>query len=291
MTKKNKLFLVGMSGPNSEENLRELLQPIKEYFDGIVWTLHDSYDSNEAKFLEEIKGEGKVIHYHYSQRHDVSRNQYLYCGPIKNGDWCCQIDELERIPVEFAKQIPEHTKELKDMGANIAYFFGKPYLFEYHESLKYQGSPHEGLIRQDGKGYGIELNKIFPDENKVRINVRPLKRKDIYQWVEHYSKYMLMPWGANHCLLGLEHRFNTQEDLSKEFQRRELLRLEFLDYIDNLGLPRTVDTIITLFSGPLDKILKKMINEERVWNDLYRYKVCRDLTVKDDHTWQGMIKV
>lgn len=282
-----KLYLVGMSGPDSLENLKELLDPICNYFNGIVWTLHDSVGSEEEKYLESVKKEGKIIHYYYSGRHNESRNQYLWCGPIKNGDWCVQIDLLERIPEEFAKQIPDYIKELKEMGVSMAYFYGKPYIFEYHESLKYFGSPHEGLVRQDGKGYGIEMNKIFPDENKVRINVRPLKRKDEFGWVMHYARYMLLPWGSNHSLLGLEKR----GDPNLLFPQREALRVEFLEYLDSKGLERTVDNVINLFAGPLDDKLKNFINNERVWNDLYRYKICRDLTIKDDHSWYGMIKI
>jgi len=286
----NKIYFCGMSGPGSLENLKELIEPISEFIHGVIWTLHDSVGSEEEKYLESVKGDGKVIHYYYSGRHDVSRNQYLWCGPLKNGDYILTCDDLERINKDFAASLPSMIKTLKEEGINCLYFYGKPLFFEYHESMIYSGSPHEGLMRRDGKMSAIEYANLQPDESKVRLNVRPLKRKDPFHWVPHYARYMLMPWGSNHSLLGLEHRGNIQE----LFPKRDAKRLAFLEEIDRRGFERTLDGLEKMFSGELDQKLKQFINEEKVWNDFYRYKILGDKTVIDGHTqevWNQIIKI
>ena len=69
------LFFVGMSGPNSISDLKELIDPIKQYFDGVVWVLHDSRESEEAKYLDSVKAKGAVIHLPWSRRHAFARAQ------------------------------------------------------------------------------------------------------------------------------------------------------------------------------------------------------------------------
>lgn len=283
-----KLWFCGMSGPNSLEDLVELLDPIKSYFDGIVWVLHDSVGSEEDKYLESIKGEGKVIHYYYSGRHDASRNQYLWCGPIKQGDWCCQTDLLERVSLEFLPNIRKYIKEFIDNKINMVFYYHKPFLFEYHESLQYIGSPHEGIRRNDHDTRAIELSQQLPNEKDVRINVRPLKRKDPYQWMWHYLRYYLGPWGSNHCLLGNENR----GDPMKIYAQRERIRLLFRDYIVSLGASLNVDSVKEfLTKNPTDVKLIEFVNQEKILNDVYRFVVLNDLTVNDNHHWKDLKKI
>ena len=67
----SRLFLVGMSGPKSLQDLRELIDPIRGCFDGVIWCLHDSRDTWEHSYLEEVKGAGAVIHLPFTDRKSV----------------------------------------------------------------------------------------------------------------------------------------------------------------------------------------------------------------------------
>ena len=280
-----KLWFCGMSGPDSLENLQELLGPIHGLFDGIVWVLHDAVGSEEEKYLESIKGEGKIIHYYYNFRHNESRNQYLWCGPIKQGDWVCSCDDLERVPASFAGQIKPLIQDLKDKGYNAAFYFEKPFIFEYHESMRFDGNPHEGLRRNDHGMRAIELSKSLPDEKLVRENVRAQKRQDSFGWCYHYAKYYIScPWGSNHVLLGNEARGNSM-DL---YHERETLRVDFRNYLLSLSVPLTLDGLKEFFKKPLDKTTKKALNGEKILQDLYRLEVEGDETIVDDHTWPDM---
>ena len=279
-----------MAGPNSLEDLQELVNPVIQFFDGLVVTYHGELGDAESKFLEENKKEGKIIYLPYCQRHDFSRNAYLFCGPMKNGDWCLQIDVLERLGVQFAQKLPTFIKDCKHHNLNGIWYYGKPFLFEYHESLVYRGSPHEGMVRQDGNMAAIDYSQAEPDEGKVRLNVRPLKRPDLFHWVGHYCKYMLFPFGSNHSLLGLDERY-YQNEMQVGFQTRETARLAFIKELEKRGFERTVKGVIEMLSGELDETLKTFLRTEKVWQDVYRYYVLNDRTVIDEHKWSSMIEI
>lgn len=283
----NKLWFCGMSGPNSLENLQELLGPIATYFDGIVWVLHDSVGSDEEAYLESIKGEGKVIHYYFNKRHNESRNQYLWCGPIKQGDWICQCDDLERINPNFIKYLRQFINEIGAQGINALFYYNKPFIFEYHESMRFDGNPHEGLNRLDGQLKAIEYSHYEPVEDKVRYNVRSQKRQDPYHWVNHYAKYLLYPWGSNHALLGASDRGNEIEI----FRKRDALRLEFIQLMRDRKFDISIEGLTKMLSGAIDDKIKFYLNCEKVWQDFYRYNILGDKTVVDEHKWTSMIKI
>ena len=282
-----KIWFCGMSGPNSLENLTELLEPIRDYFDGIVWVLHDSYESKEAAYLDAVKGDGKVIHYYYSGRHDESRNQYLWCGPIKKGQWICSCDDLERLNPWFAANLVPFIENLTAQGINAVYYFGKPLLFQYDESLIYRGTPHEGLKRLGFPMRAVELSHQYPNEVDIRLNVRPLKRTDPYHFVNHYAKYSLsMPWGSNHHLLGLEGNPNANQ----LFQERETARLKFLDLLDELGVKRDVGSVLAYMKGDMDERFKSHIRIDKYLNNVYRRYVLGE-EFKDSHDWNDVCQV
>lgn len=226
-----------MASEGCYEDLKELIDPIISNFDGIVAVYHNPRDEG-SQYLEQNKKAGKIIYLDYCQRHDFSRNHYLWCGPIKNGDWVVTLDCLERIPICFASKIKDYITQFQQQGVNLVYFHGKPYLFEYHESMIYRGSPHEGLVRQDGKAQIIELNKYFID-TECRINMRPIKR-DKFHFINGYARYHLFPYGSNNSALGLEKRLNGKS-YQDAYIERESDRLEFLAEMDSRGFERTTD--------------------------------------------------
>lgn len=279
----SRLYLVFMCGPGSLDNLKALIEPVRGAFDGVVAVLHDARGSEEDAYLESVKGCGKVVHYYYSRRHDASRNQYLYCGPIEDGDWCCQIDDKERLNPQFAARLRTQIAALKAAGANAAWYYGKPLLFEYHESLQYAGNPHEGLRRLDGQMRGVELSAQYPTETDIRYSVRHLTRTDPYHWVDHYAKYLMYPM-SNHGLLGLADR----GDVNTLWPIRERNRLAFIDEMKRRGHPRTLDGLNALFASPIDDRLRGLINLDKVWIDYYRYHVLGDRDLIDEHLWTSL---
>lgn len=281
----SKIYFCAMAGPNSVDNLIELIDPIHRYFDGIVVVLHDARDSDEDYYLESIKDEGAVIHLPFARRHDFSRNAYLWCGPIQEDDWIVQCDVLERIPPAFAANLRSFIADLESQSINAVFYYNKPFIYQQHESLEFTGSPHEGLRRHDGKMKAIELSKYYPNEPDIRYSVRATKRDTPFSWVGHYFKYYLYPYGSNHCLLGNCDR----GDEMAIFKVRETMRNSFRDELKRRGVPRTAEAVKDHWvKVPLDATMRRFVNEEKVLNDAYRYFILNDLTVRDEHKWDSL---
>jgi len=283
-----KLWFTMMCGPGSLQDIQELWEPIKDHFTGISAVYFGDQDDLEARYLEIVKGEGRIIYLPYVGRHDLARNVALHSGAIQNGDWVMQCDTLERINPDFVKEHVLPWFGLTGIQPNLYYFHGKPFLYQYHESLVFQGTPHEGLQRRDD-AKPMELNQMFPDEEKVRLNVRPIKRTDPYHWVDHYARYYIStPWGSNHCLLGNEKR----GDPIKIYQEREALRIECREYLRGIGVDLTVEGLKKILTPEnIPNRMKEYVNREGILNDFYRYHILKDQSVVDDHSWSGMVKI
>ncbi len=284
-----KLFFCAMVGPGSLENLKELLEPIKQYFDGICVVLHDARGSKEDEYLESIKGEGAVIHLPFSKRHAFSRNHFLWCGGIPEGSWICMADHLERINPSFAANLRNMIAGFETQGINTCFYYNKAFIYQQHESLEFSGSPHEGLRRNDGQMRAIELSTYFPVESDVRYSVRHLKRDMPFSWVDHYLKYYVSyPWGSNHCLLGNCDRpwEGTEMEI---FQRREAVRLTFRDEMRRRGVPLTCAALKDYWlSHPLDDKMRYYLNKDKILQDAWRLYVQKDETVNDNHHWKDL---
>jgi hypothetical protein len=280
MKNKRKIFLCGITHAGNEKNLKDLLNPVIEHFDGIVWTFHYPKDEG-ADYLESIKGDGEIIYANFSQRHGYSMTHYLWQGPMKNGDVFIQLDTMERISPKFCyERLPGLISLMDEAELGMIANYGKGMLFKYSEELEFRGSPHWYAINVNGKAINMELPK---DEF---WNVRS-EQRDSYQWVTHYLKYWLYPAGSNHALLGLE----KQGDPQKLFPQREAARLNFRNEVVNRGYDLTVDGIKQMFKDGLDNTLKQYINSEKTLNDAYRYFILNDKTVVDNHDPKSMKKV
>ncbi len=282
--RKYKIYLCGNSAPGEVEdkNVEEILKEVSPYVDGVNWVLHDGVGSKQAEILEKYKGAGKVIYYYWHGRHDISRNHFLWLGTMKNGDWIILLDYAERASKYFLENVEPIINKLESDGVNQLYFEGKFFLIQFHETLVFDGSPHPALYRKDGLSRGVNVNPSDINGDFWRINLRGQIR-DKYHFVRAYATYMLLPVMSNHSLLGLESRMN-------EVAIRDSNRIKFLYYLDSLGLPRTPDSLLKLFSGELSEETKFFINCDKVWNDFYRFYIKNDETVEDSYHYDVLEK-
>lgn len=282
----SRLFLTSMSGVPSSENPTEMIEPIYNLIDGVIWVLNDvPVDAPSARYLESVKGEGKIIHRCWSRgRHHHAMNDSLYCGPMEEGDFYLYCDDLERPAREFVSRIKtEIIPMMNEANVDVIFYFGKAYLVRYKETLEYRNSPHWSL--HGWNGHGIEWNTIENNERLVRLNVRPEKRKDPYHWISHYMSYWLYPAGSNHAALGLEHYAKPGQDLNYVFSQRETARLEFRREVRRRGYPVTLEGVksMLLNETELDAKMVAMLNGEKVLSDYYHYiHGCND-QLKDTH--------
>ncbi len=282
--RKPKTWLTFMAGPGSLVDLKEMFEPIKEYFDGICAVYFGEMGDEEAIYLETNKGAGHITYLPYTGRHDLGRICALHCGVIQDDDIVVVTDTLERPSPAFCRDVGNLLNEV-----NTLFFFGKILAFRYHESITYVGSPHESFRRLDGQMRAVDLaqgwgeNKV--DEASIRANVRPLKRPPDH-WVNHFARYMLLPWGSNHGLLGLD----KNGDVNKLFPIREAKRLAFKAEMKRRGYPVTIEGLKAMLGGPIDARLRDLIQGDKVWSDFYWHTIKGRTDVVCGHDDRDMIK-
>lgn len=276
----NKLFLCGITSDGQEENLRAMIEPIKKYFNGIVFTFHGPKDGG-AEYLESVKGEGDVIYAKWCQRHGYSMTHFLNQGPMEEGDKFIVLDSTERISSEFCdKMLPEFIKEMDKSNIAMVANYGKGFLFRYNERLQFSGSPHWFAEHLDGQMINVELPK------DCFWNVRG-EQRDEWQFLEHYLRYFLYPAGSNHMLLGLE----KNGDPKVLFPILENQRIEFRKILKKRCYPLTVEGVKKLMIDGLDEETKFYVRTEKILNDFYRYHVLGLRDFKDDHDFKNLVPI
>lgn len=285
-----RLWLTSMSNGGSLDNIREMIDPITQYLDGIVWVMHDANDADAGSvYLAGLNSPSLtvcVIHRHYTQRNFHSMNETLFAGLIAENDYVIWTDALERPMPAFVSRIKgEIAPQMESQGIDALAYYGKIYLFRYNETMQYHQSPHWFMT---GYRRVAEYSQVEPDETKVRFNARPIKRGgDPYHWVRHYLYYHLFPAGSNSALLGLD----TYGDPQTLFIPREARRLEFRREVLRRGYPLTVDGVREMLKNPLDTTLKSHINGDKVISDFYRYEILGDKTVAHSHDPKEMKRI
>lgn len=279
-----RLWLTSMCGPGNVENVTEMVEPILSHLDGIIWVLNDcAPEEPAARYLETVKGAGKVICRSFPVgRHWAAMNDTLFTGLIEEGDLVIWCDALERPMLPFVSAIKTEIAYLmQDADLDVIAYYGKPYLFRYNERLEYRNSPHWSLHGWNERG--VEWSIKEPDESKVRLNVRPMKRKDPLHWVGHYATYWMYPAGSNHAALGIEQHVRSGETAQQAFSRREAQRLAFRQLMRARGFSLTMDGLKAMLTGPLDDTLKQHLNGEKTLSDVYWLWHGRGAELKDTH--------
>ena len=283
-----KLWLTGMTNAGNAEHLKELVEPIKEYFDGFVWVFHDDNLSESANYAKDdgfnylvSLPNSKVILAPWCNRTDFSRNIGLYHGPIKYGDWFLTIDTLERMHVDFAAQIKEIIERCEKNAINGIYCRNKHFLFQFNERTAYVNNPHSGVA---GVSKSLEITTLPFWKDEFWVNVRSLHR-DKYEFIDHNLKYYLFP-NTNHLVLKCE----TDQQF---IVRRYTIRNEFFKELLRLGIDiqdfkAVKDYIVT---GDLTETTKSCISEEKYLNDVYRFYRLNQKDIQEDFDFENLVKV
>lgn len=258
----NKLWLIGITTEGHKQDLEELIDPIKDHFDGLIWTFHYPKDDG-ADYLESVKGQGEIIYTKWCNRLDFSRNHSLFQSRIEVGDWFLTIDTLERLSPDFTSKLSSICNYLDYSGVDGVYLHNKRLLFKFNENTSFVNNPHEGIT---GVTKSIELSKQPFWEEHFQKNIRAEKRKDPLYFINHNFKYYFFP-NTNHLLLGFE---DDRDLVNKRYQNRAKL----ISLIQKEGLnPFCLDSVELCFRHRLTKELKECISFDKFLNDWYRYKI------------------
>lgn len=277
-----KLWLTSMSGPDQIENIKEIVEPIAHLLDGIIWVFNDTFITDPGSmYLQGLNLKTKVIHRDWpTGRHHHSMNETLFTGLIEEEDLVLFCDPLERPMPPFVGRIKEELLPLmQESETSVIYYYGKPFLFRYFETLEYRLSPHWTLTGYPGRA--VEWANIEPNEDLVRKNMRPIKRTDKFHWVGHFAKYFLYPAGSNSVALGLDHF--PPGDRNQQFIERETKRLEFRRLMKRRGFEVTMVGLKKMLEGPLDEELKGYLRGEKILSDYWHFLNGRGSLLKDSH--------
>lgn len=268
-----KLWLIGITTEGHKQDLEELIEPIKDHFDGLIWTFHYPKDDG-ADYLESVKGEGEIIYTKWCNRLDFSRNHSLFQGPMRVGDWFVTIDTLERLSPDFTKDLKNLCLNFNDLKVDGAYLYNKRLMFRLNENTQFVNNPHEGIL---GNSNSIELSTQDFWDKDYQKNVRAEKRQDPFYFIEHNFKYYLFP-NTNHLFLGFE---NDKELVQKRYQYRS----KFLQSVYDEGFdPHDVKSVEECLRSNLSDQMKECIDFEKFLNDWYRYKVLEQKeNISDKH--------
>lgn len=284
----SRLFLCGMTTTGNEANLRAMIEPIRQYFDGLCFTFHGSEycaDDTSARpdggaiFLNNNKGAGRIVYARWCQRHGVSMSQFLWQSPMEDGDHFVYLDTTERLSPSFCSQLRGMVAHMDERNIAMIANYGKGLVFRFNEQLEFRGSPHWYAIQLDGQSVNVELP--LTDFWNVRN-----EQRDPMEWCTHYLRYFIYPAGSNHALLGLDHhKGGTPQDI---FPKREAKRLWFRTQMRRAGFPLTVEGAVAFMSQPLTQELIDLIQSDKVWSDAYWYLVKGDASVVHSHKPEDM---
>lgn len=266
MNNLQKIWLCGITS-NEFQNVSEILEPIHEYFDGLVWVWHKSEDDGTKELLEKYKGDGEIVEALWQRNHGTSYQMVLNSRKILAQDHCIIIDSCERLNLDFCKNLRSFIYELEKNNINTVYNHSKILMFKYWPDIYYsQDTPH--CIPRNLRQNVLEITNIpqFADEKNHRYNVRPQKRPQTH-FLSHFFKYSLSYHRSNQMSCG-------NETNPEEYQRQESARQQFLIYCYRvLGFEDITEEIMIDFikkNGLLPEI-KAFFNFNRYLNNWYRY--------------------
>ena len=272
--KNNKFWFLGVTHEGNHDHLKDLIEPIKDCFDGLIWTFHYPKDKG-AKYLEEVKGQGEIIYANWCNRLDYSRNHCLYQGPIEIGDWFITVDCHERMSKEFVETFKSIIPKLEEQNIDAVFLHGKRFAAKLKENTEFSGNPHEGI---SGVTNGLEITTTDFWKDTFFENIR-YKSRDKFAIYMSAMKYYIFP-NTNHLVL----HFEKDMDFVK---MRYGIRAKFLTEIYRLGFnPHSLDSVKKCIEENFTETLRDCINSEKILNDWYRYEFldARDLIDKHDFT-------
>ena len=260
-----RIWLTGMTSKGHEKDLKELIEPIKNDFNGLVWVFHYPLDSG-YDYLDSVKAKGEIIKTKWCNRFDFSRNHCLFQGPMKVGDWFLVIDTLERLSPVFTNKLSDFCKHLDKSEVDGVYLYNKRFLFKLKEQTRFVNNPHEGIA---GSSRTIELSKQNFWNKEYKKNVRSEIRQDPYHFIEHNFKYYFLP-NTNHLLLGFE---DDPELVQKRYENRSKLIQEI--YTEGFD-PFNIDSVKECFRTYLTDRIKEYIDFDKFLNDWYRFNILEE---------------
>lgn len=170
-----RLFLTSMSGPGQIENMTEMIEPILDHIDGIIWVLNDCpKDDPGARYLETVKGAGEIIYREKTPRKFHSLNEILCSRMANEGDFLIFCEPNERPAIPFLKRVQSEIGPMMLESETSAIFYKMvPYLIRLDARQQFVQSLPEPESYALMCGRAIDWANIQPDEREVKTRAKP----------------------------------------------------------------------------------------------------------------------
>ena len=274
-----KLWLVGMIR-GDRSILEKTITPIIQYFDGVIFVCDSRAKEEDVKWLESIKGEGKIILKKWVNDHAHTSNEIFFSGVANDGDYMVFIDETDQIRDFFAKNIREYTGVWNKNNVGMVYL-DHPFIFRFHDGLRFVGNPHWGIANVLGATINLSEIPGYRKENYI-INNRELLRSAFLNPCKYWISY---PNFSNHTQL-LYAQFGNEIHSA-----HENLRINFRNHLKHdLGVDiSSIDNVIRYLQdnyGRYTEFVEQAIEIEIAMKDIFRLYVVGN-TIQDliDNRW------
>lgn len=267
MNNLQKVWLCGIV-TNQKDNILELVEPVYDFFDGLVFVDGGSTDGTK-EVLEKYKKDGQIMTVEWSHNHGYQMQGILNSNKILNPDWVIYCDSMERISLDFASNIRGFISNLEQQNINTVYNYGKILMHMYFPDQVWKIiTPHCWL--ENSRPNAVDLARIpqLSDESKTRYNVRPQKRPRDH-FIDHFVKYSFVYAKLNNQMTC------GREGNTQEIKEQEENRQNFVYYCARiLKIDLTVEALKTyLLNNKLDDYVKSYLNYQPYFNQFYRYHV------------------
>ena len=169
-----------MSGPGQIENMTEMIEPILDHIDGIIWVLNDCpKDDPGARYLETVRGAGEVIHRLKTARKFHSLNEILCSRMANEGDLLIMCNPDERPVTSFLKRVKSEIGPMMAESETSALLYKKaPYLIrlDSHQQFVQPLPQLESVALMIGSGRAIDWADIQPDDREVKTGSRSISK-------------------------------------------------------------------------------------------------------------------
>lgn len=259
-----KVFLGGMVG-DCVQDCDELTKDIYQYFNGLIFCEHNSKDGTR-ELLESRKGDGEIISMPFLRNHGISMNSILTSHKLLPGDFLLFSDSLERISIDFAKDIRPFCENLAKQNINTVYSYGKILLIRYYAEVMFTpATPHCHIYNPRPQSVDLSGDSFYKNEKNQRYNIRGEKRPR-NSFISHFLKYTLNYKQSNQML-------DYHGGDFEKYKVSEELRQKFLIYWNRtLGQELTVEAFHNfIITQELPYELKFFLNNNRYLGDYFSY--------------------
>lgn len=265
-------------------NVEAMTRDIWTHFDGICAVIHDQAgDPALAGLLEQRCGAGFVETVPWRWHHGHSMNHWLFDKRIHAMDACWIRDSSERFNPAFSAHLKAFSADLLAQNVWNLGQHSKLLMFRRWYGQQFVNGLHWGLMGLTGPTISMEQLPQFADDRACAYSVRNETRPFDHRYL-HEVRY-LIDYGLNGNHLALFH--GTAAALE---QAQEQL-FHFTQHLDSVGVHTAEQLIVYLKTAPMESDLRRWLNNERPFRNLYRYHVLghTDAAIKaDEDTWRIM---